>query len=122
MPTFLKNLELVVEQPESMDILCGSKSSAVASHPGNVAFRRKIEDTLEEYETIKSNMQDRITLNRSIIAFMKKKHGSRFLKSHKGSWILAEERTIRVSETEVSRGTVVRWPFSHPLGSTYRTR
>ena len=38
-PIFFKNIQLAVADPTELDVLCGSKSKAVASHRGNVLLR-----------------------------------------------------------------------------------
>ena len=107
-PTLLKNVQVAVEAPKELDVLCGSKSKAVASHPGNKLLRRKVEACLEEYERAR-NQQERITINRGIILFMREKFGSRFLKSNQdGSWSVAEEQTVRDKVSHAIRHALVK--------------
>lgn len=94
-PTYFKNIQVTVADPTQFDVLCGSKSKAVASHAGNILLSEKVEESLEAYENAR-NKQERITINRSVIQFMRRKFGSRFLKQNPdGSWSICEEQTVR---------------------------
>ena len=107
-PMSFRTIQLTVDAPKEMDVLCGSKSKALSGHPGNVALRIKVEACLEEYENTKSK-QERITINRSIIQHMRRKNGSRFLKQNKdGTWSIAEEQAVRDKVSHAIRHASVK--------------
>ena len=98
---FLRNVSVTIDdEPRDVDVLCGSKSKTTGAHPGNELLRRKIEASIDAYHATTS-LQQRITLNRSIVTFMRHTYGTRFLKAApKGSgsgsgWMLAEDQAIR---------------------------
>lgn len=94
-PTRLLNFQQVIEAPSEFDVLCGSKSTSVNNHPGNHLFRQKVHSCLASYEAARTK-QDKMKINRQIVAFMRTKFGSRFLKQFKdGTWAIAEEQSIR---------------------------
>ena len=90
-----KHTEQNIERPLEMDILCGSKSKAISRHPGNLLLQAKVEECVDDY--MKANTKaERMTINRSIIQYMQKNCGSRFLKqTHDGTWTIAEEQAVR---------------------------
>lgn len=94
--TGLKNLQIErIQEPRQMDVLCGSKSKALSKHRGNVRLLEKIESCLDEYKKARSK-QERITINRTVIHFMRIKCGSRFLKqTQDGAWTVADEQSVR---------------------------
>lgn len=95
-PTRLINLQsIMIDAPSEFDVLCGSKSTAFNNHPGNHLFRQKVHSCLSTYERARTK-QEKMKINRQIVAFMRSKFGARFLKQHKdGSWGIAEEQSIR---------------------------
>ena len=83
----------VVIEPTEMDILC-SKDKSVAKHPGNLAFRERIEEGTASYSTAVSK-QEKMKITRDIVTFMQHKYGSRFLKQKGNAWIEINNTTAR---------------------------
>ena len=95
LPTRLLNFQQVIEAPSEFDVLCGSKSTSFNNHPGNHLFRQKVHSCLASYEAARTK-QEKMKINRQIVAFMRTKFGSRFLKQFKdGTWAIAQEQSIR---------------------------
>lgn len=121
MSTFFKNIQVTVAEPTKFDVLCGSKSKAVASHPGNVLLSEQVEESLEAYHQAR-NKQERITINRSVILFMRKKYQSRFLKQNQdGSWSVAEEQSVRDKVSHAIRHALAKKQKSNASASTSYT-
>ena len=121
MSTFFKNIQVTVAKPTKFDVLCGSKSKAVASHPGNILLSEKVEESLEAYQQAR-NKQERITINRSVILFMRKKYQSRFLKQNQdGSWSVAEEQSVRDKVSHAIRHALAKKKKSNASAPTSYT-
>ena len=116
---FFKNIKVNVAEPTEMDVLCGSKSKAVATHPGNQLLAEKVEESLNAYQQA-TNKQERITINRSVIQFMRRKYGSRFLKQNRdGSWSVAEEQAVRDKVSHAIRHALAKRKKSNAPPASY---
>lgn len=95
-PMELKNFQLdIIDEPNEIDVLCGSRSKTLSRHPGNKIFMQRIESCLEQYEKA-TTKQERITINRGVIQFMRLKYGARFLKQNPdGKWTKADNASVR---------------------------
>lgn len=95
-PTTLNNCSFItVEQIQDTDVLCGSKNTSLGKHPGNVLLRKRLHHHISEYEQA-STKQQKVTINRTIIKYMRTKYGSRFLRQKKnGDWVEMDEQGVR---------------------------
>ncbi|GAX24184.1 hypothetical protein FisN_4Lh273 [Fistulifera solaris] len=66
------------EQPALNDVLCG-KDKTYGIHPGNQRFREMIESFVEVYKGNHSK-QDKMKITRTIVAVMKQRYNTRFIK------------------------------------------
>lgn len=95
LPDYSFNTPMIIEAPLEFDVLCGSKSTAFNNHPGNHLFRQKVHSCLASYEKARAK-QEKMKMNRQIVAFMRAKFNARFLKQNKdGTWAIANEQCIR---------------------------
>ena len=84
----------IVASPTDMDVLC-SKDKSTAKHPGNLVFRERIEQVTARY-SVATSKQEKMKITRDIVAFMRMKHGSRFLKLHSGgAWVEITDQSAR---------------------------
>lgn len=89
-----------VDEPKEFDVLCG-QDRAGASHPGNVAYKKLIDDSVDKYQLSKTK-HERMTITRNIIKELKAKYGSRFIRRSKvfpEGW---EEITDSMAKDKVS--------------------
>ena len=94
-PTTLNNYNAVVEHVKDTDVLCGSKSTLLGKHHGNMLLRKLFRKHLSDYEQA-STKQHRMAINRTILNFMRMKYGSRFLRQkHNGDWVEMDEQGVR---------------------------
>lgn len=71
------------EHPAVNDVLCG-KDKTYGSHPGNQRFREMIESFAEVYKGNHSK-QDKMKITRTIVAAMKQRYNTRFIKRVKSN-------------------------------------
>jgi len=109
---------IIIHQPEPFDILCG-KDKNFSSHPGNRCFRELIESMVEPYERAFTK-QDKMRFTRNIVATLKTKYNSRFLRripnNASGSW---QEISESMARDKVSHA--LRFAASHKGTEASRT-
>jgi hypothetical protein len=90
-----------LEEPRSIDIVCGRGCSRFTKAAGNVAFRRLIERSFPRYEA--GNMCAREKINREIVELVKAQPGApRFLKMNPTTRVW-EELSFRKSAERTSQ-------------------
>lgn len=87
------NDSFIIMEPSEMDVLC-SKDKSVAKHPGNIAFRERIEEVTAVYSKT-TNKQEKMKMTRDIVSYMQLKHASRFLKKEGNAWVEINNQTAR---------------------------
>ena len=90
-----------LEEPRSIDIVCGRGCSRFTKAPGNVAFRLLIERCFPSYEA--GNMCVREIINREIVELVKAQSGApRFLKKNPTTRVW-EELSLKKSAERTSQ-------------------
>ena len=106
-PTTLLNYTGVTAHLKETDVLCGSKNTTLGKHHGNVLLSQRVKHHLEDYERA-TTRQEKSQINRSIINYMREKHGSRFLRQKGDVWVEIEEQAIRDKVTHALRFASIR--------------
>lgn len=94
-PITLKNYQSSIETPREVDCLCG-QDTTFARHPGNRAFRERVLRALPDYRAAHTKVE-KMKVTRSILEYMKKSIGSRFLKPKKNGegWVEIDAQAAR---------------------------
>ena len=94
-PTSLNNYKGIVDEIKETDVLCGSKNTSLNKHHGNALLRQQVNKHLDEYDQADTK-QEKMRINRVIIATMRKKFHSRFLRQKgNGAWAEIDEQSVR---------------------------